>query len=306
MVLVASVSFLYFSVRVLVSDNNFANAKEESKTTQNVDNLIQYLENSVDQAPWNAIYHIALAEQYIYASTLDSNEAVAAQLLGSAKLGADQAIEIAPKSAMVVEQSAEIYRLVNNLNGPASVSEIFDTYKNAVELDPNNAYLLYSISGVYYSTAQRLGQIDDITPEVDIEVNSLLTSAGQYASNAADLRDNFWEAELIHAKALKLQNDTVQAIDILSDSVNLNPYNLTLREELGIYLIDALELDKAKEQLQIIISLESNHANAHFWLAIVYELQNDIEKAISELETVLETNPENEIVIQKLSTLREE
>lgn len=306
LVLVASVSFLYFGARVIISESNFANAKEESQSSPKVNVLNQYLENSVEQAPWNAQYHTALAEQYIYASTLDSNTAEAMKYLGSAKLEADRAIEIAPKNAVIMEQSAEIYRLIVNLNGPATVTEVFDIYKSAVELDPNNAYLLYSVARVYYSSAQSLRQVEGITPDIEEEISILLSNAGQYALDADDLRDNFWEAELIFAKVLKLQGDTTGAINVLAGSVSLNPYNLTLREELGIYLIDGGELEKAKEQLQIIISLQPNHANAHFWLSVVYESQGDIEKAISELETVLETNPENELVLQKLSYLRGE
>ncbi|MBU1074906.1 hypothetical protein KJ705_02400 [Patescibacteria group bacterium] len=304
--LVASVSFLYFSIRVLASEINYANAKEESQSSPGINALNQYLENSVEQAPWNAQYHISLAEQYIFASTLDSNAVQGAQYLEDAKSEAEQAIKVSPKNVAIIEQAAEIYRVINNLNGPASVTEVFDIYKEAIKLDPNNAYLLYSVSNVYYSSALALGESESITPEIEEEIDSLLATAEQFILDAVDLRENFWEAELVLAKVLKRKDDTAQAVNILTTSANLNPYNLTLREELGIRLIDMEELEKAKEQLQIIISLQPNHANAHFWLAVVYELQDDIPKAISELEMVLETNPENEQILQKLSGLRGE
>jgi tetratricopeptide (TPR) repeat protein len=305
LLLVGSVSFLYFGVRILASENNFARAEIEAKNSKDISTVNKYLENSVKQTPWNSQYHLTLAEQYVLTSSLDSSSVSAMQYLADAKSEVDLAIKRAPKNVSVIEQSAEIYRIINNLNGPVSVTDVFDTYKKAILLDPNNASLIYNVAKVYLASAETLGQSDSITPEIEEEINTLLLASEQYARESIGLRNDFWEAELILAKTLKLQDKTQDAVDILTESVNRNPYNLSLREEFAVDLIALNELDKAKEQLQIIISLQPDHANAHFWLAVVYEQLGDKENAITELEMVLSTNPDNEIIKEKLSKLKE-
>ncbi|MFA6525233.1 MAG: tetratricopeptide repeat protein [Patescibacteria group bacterium] len=306
LLLVGSVSFIYFGTRLLVSENNYTKAEKIANDTSKSVAVSQYLEKSVEQAPWNAQYHLSLAEQYVVASSLDENSAKSAQFLADAKSAVDYAVKKASKNTVIIERAAEIYRVINNLNGPVSVADVFDTYANAIALDPNNAYLIYNVANVYYASAQTLEQSETITPEIEEEINNLLSSAEQNARKAIDLRENYWEANLIFAKILKMQEKTQEAADILTGSISLNPYNLALREELGKDLIDLNELDKAKEQFQIIISLQPDHANAHFWLAVVYEAKGEKENAISELEKVLATNPDNEMILNKISTLKGE
>ncbi|MFA6272231.1 MAG: tetratricopeptide repeat protein [Patescibacteria group bacterium] len=306
LLMVGSVSFIYFGTRLLVSEHNFAKAETIANDTSKSGIVSQYLEKSVEQAPWNAQYRLSLAEQYVVASSLDENSTKVAQFLADAKSAVDYAVKKSPKNVIIIERSAEIYRVINNLNGPVSVADVFDTYTDAITLDSNNAYLIYNVANVYYASAQTLGQSDTITPEIEEEINNLLASAEQDARKAMDLKENYWEAKLIFAKILKMQEKTQEAVDVLTGSVSLNPYNLALREELGKDLIDLNELDQAKEQFQIIISLQPDHANAHFWLAVVYETKGEKESAISELEKVLETNPDNEMILNKISTLKGE
>jgi tetratricopeptide (TPR) repeat protein len=306
LLLVGSVSFAYFGIRLLSGEYNYAKAKSAVAEDPKSEVVRQYLEKSVKQASWNSQYHLSLAEQYIVESSLEKNSAVVSQYLADAKTAVDKAVEVSSKNVIIIEKAAEVYRLINNLNGPVSVATVFDTYANAIKIDPNNAYLIYNVAKVYYASAQSLEQSDSITAEIEKEMSNLLVSAEQNVRKAISLRENFWEADLVLAKVLKIQKKAQESVNVLTDSIVKNPYNLSLREELGTGLIEVNELDQAKDQFQIIVALQPDHANAHFWLAVIYEAKGEKENAISELEEVLETNPDNEMILEKITDLKGE
>jgi predicted TPR repeat methyltransferase len=57
-------------------------------------------------------------------------------------------------------------------------------------------------------------------------------------------------------------------------------------------------------ELQRVIELAPEYANAHWYLSVVYEQQGNIPAAIREVETVLTLNPDDVTVQARVDRLR--
>ena len=62
--------------------------------------------------------------------------------------------------------------------------------------------------------------------------------------------------------------------------------------------------DIAKQELERIIAIAPNFANAHWYLASVLEQEKDIDGAIIELQTIAKLDPTNETVQKKIEELK--
>ena len=76
--------------------------------------------------------------------------------------------------------------------------------------------------------------------------------------------------------------------------------------ELGLLYYRAGRKDDAVNQLQRAILLSPDYANAHWYLALIYEEKGDISGAIEQLNKILnvEVNKDNKVVLGKLDQLK--
>ncbi len=87
------------------------------------------------------------------------------------------------------------------------------------------------------------------------------------------------------------------------------PYNSnqpTIAFELGLLYYRDGQKDKALNQLQRAVLLSPNFANAHWYLALLYEERQDIPNAIDQMEKILsvDANKNNQTVLTKLDELK--
>jgi tetratricopeptide (TPR) repeat protein len=64
------------------------------------------------------------------------------------------------------------------------------------------------------------------------------------------------------------------------------------------------EYDLARQELERIVTLAPDYSNALWFLASAYEIQGNQQKAITSVEKVLQLNPGNEVVKDRLNRMR--
>ena len=73
--------------------------------------------------------------------------------------------------------------------------------------------------------------------------------------------------------------------------------------QLGILYYNTGKISEAKDIFTKIIKISPSNSNAHYSLGLIYEKEKNYEDALSEFETVLLTNPENEDLKGKIKEL---
>jgi Tfp pilus assembly protein PilF len=106
---------------------------------------------------------------------------------------------------------------------------------------------------------------------------------------------------------------TYQHLNRLDDAVGkmesvaaYNPLDVGVHFQLAMLYLNRAEegdLDRAQNSLEYAIELAPSYSNAHWFLASIYEQQDNISAAVREIEAVLSLNPQNEMAKARLNNL---
>jgi tetratricopeptide (TPR) repeat protein len=164
--------------------------------------------------------------------------------------------------------------------------------KIATTLQPNQV-VNWEILGIIYRQIQgvasgatdwgirsfeRAIELEPTNPVLYTELGKLYLSAGENAK----ARENF-------EKAIEIKPDYIDVEALF---------------QLGRLYFNDNMIDEAIAIFQNIIVLVPNHSNAHYSLGVAYAAKGQKDAALAEFEKVLELNPGNQDVIQKIRALR--
>ena len=82
------------------------------------------------------------------------------------------------------------------------------------------------------------------------------------------------------------------------------PNDIGVAMQLGLLYLRQGKNAAAKAELVRALTIAPNYANAHWYLATIYEQEDDIASAIAEVEKIQATDPDNALVTQRLERLR--
>lgn len=174
----------------------------------------------------------------------------------------------------------------------------------------------------FYLEAQKRSPIDPMVPTrlglIYLNRSEQARRLGQ--SGASQQKENLELAEDQFLKAIALKRDLASALynlgvvyereGRLADSIKqleqsafLDNKNPGLFFELGLLYYRNNQKDDSIASLQQAIALFPNYSNARWFVALLHEERGEIDKALEQLDKVLELNPDNQIVIQKISSL---
>jgi len=131
----------------------------------------------------------------------------------------------------------------------------------------------------------------------------MLIKANDAFRKAIELKADYAPAYYQLALSLAQENKVDEAIVELEKALQYFPSNITLKFELGALYLNSGKADLAARQFQDIVTVAPNHANARFSLALAYEILGRTKRALEEYRKVLETNPDNVILQQKVTSL---
>lgn len=307
--------------RFWMADTLYAKANRAPLT---VDGLLQAqadLTEAVSLNPWRDTYRVTLAQVLLGLANNEASQPIAEKpedqqiqvqrlqtYIAASIASARSATELASESVANWEVLGSIYR-GTVLFARDAEPWVISSFERAVTLEPSNPALFTELGKAYLISASRKRQLaeqakDDEKGKLEMEASEALTRALEQFARASALKPDYAPAQFQEVLALELQGKFAEAIDKLQRLRESLPQDIDVLYELGSLLYNTGDYDKAEEAFSTITKLVPNHSNAHFGLNLVYQKKGEIDKAIVELEKVLELNPGNEQVTKLLSDLK--
>ncbi len=292
-VIVASTTALYYVGQHVTSVYTFSSA-------------IQNLQNGSD---------VTQAEEQIARAYASSNNELYAMQLASYQLAKMNALATVPKLTAPQEQELQssirnginaaqivvaadpndsqgwallgsIYSLLAGASIEGSKDKAQEAFANARKFDPKNpSYALFE--------AQLQSRIQD------------LTAARARTMEAIALKRNYTDALFFLTQLDIFEGKTEDAIVTTQAITSFEPNNPARHYQLGVLQSAAGNLDEAIVAFTKAVALDTNYANARYFLAVGLVQKGDLNGAIAQLEVVLSLNPGNtevEALIAQLKT----
>lgn len=117
------------------------------------------------------------------------------------------------------------------------------------------------------------------------------------------IKNNFTEALLLLSQLDIQEGNTESAIEITRAMISIEPSNPTRYFQLGFLLATTNNLQESVKAFEAAVSLDSNYANARYFLALTYLDLNRNEDALTQLRLVRETNPDNDALENLISQI---
>lgn len=274
--------------RFYVAEKLYAQAMQETDSgiiETKLQNILS-LRNGYDS------YHTSMARAYLVRAGELSKEAnpnvqAVGDYLRKSVNEARVATEISPNSVAVWENLATMYE-----NTSVLVSDAGDwavkSLNSAIDLEPTNPILMWRLGNDYLSQ------------------NNFVKSA-EYFQKSIDLKKDYLGSYLGLANAYESAKDLDKAVDVYKNLLQLGATNNTeILFNAGRVLYNRNQKgDKADaEKLWLeAVRLQPNYSNALYSLALLYESENQKQKALEYYYKVKELNPGNKDIINKIKSL---
>lgn len=229
--------------------------------------------------------------------------------------------------------SARIQELLSSVEGEeltAAQQEEFRTYLTRAIENANRALALNNqnfqnwllraslygsavplgINGAYEATIATLEEaraLNPKSPEIDFRIAQAHASADEVEdarasiAQALERRPNYTDAILLRAQIELNAGNLDEAIESLYAAVYFEPQNQALLYQLGLLLLEDEAYDDARQAFEAALAIQPEFANASFFLAQAYSFLDREDEAVAILETLQETNPDNELIPEYLA-----
>ena len=173
----------------------------------------------------------------------------------------------------------------------------YDKARGAIRLNPYVDRYHSSFSQVNLAIARNLAQKQDLTEAERTTLAQLVQQSINEAKSAVALnipRAGNWEvlAQIYRAIMPIANGADAFAIQTYSQAVALDPFNPTLRVNLGGIYYGLKRYDEAVTVLELAVATKPDLANSHYNLAFAYRDNGKLEKAVQQMTLVLSLIPD--------------
>ena len=243
--------------------------------------------------------------------TLTSESAQYVQSLVAASVNAVvRATELSPNNVLNWLSRGFVYRELIPVLGEAGEFAVM-SYSQAIMLEPLNPQNWTELGKAYLAAAE---QVRPLTASPDAtsallaqtQLTQLLTSAQTAFEKAVELKPNYAPAHFQLAVTYERQGRIDDAIGKMESVAQYNQLDVGVFFQLGMLYPQrggTGDVDRAQTAFEHAVKIAPGYANAHWFLASIYEQEGDIAAAVREVEAVLELNPGNDIVESRLERL---
>lgn len=174
----------------------------------------------------------------------------------------------------------------------------YDLLRSAITTNPIVDRYHASYAQINLALARSLTTKKDLTDEEKNTVSQLIQQAvreGQATVSLNNERAGNWEvmARIYQAIIPMAKEADKFAIQAYNQTINLDPINPNLRIALGGIYYSKSDWDNAIKSFELATVAKPDFANAHYNLAEAYKQSNQIDKAISEIQIVLNLVPKD-------------
>lgn len=304
MVVSAGVAYLFVFVgKIYAADVYAGSALRQTEVSEN--SSVAKMVRAVNLNAKESKYYTSVGQQYMILannemlkSEADRNIGTLQQYLNNSIMAATQGRDLAPNDVSTVEILAQIYENAGAYV-PDSLKLAEDTYKRALELEPNNPNFTLELGKIKVSQAANVKTED--------EKKQLIGQAKDLFQKSVDEKSNFAPGYYQLSITQAALSDVDAAIDSMQKAVQLDNSNIDYFFNLAKLYQQRGTGDDNKNAESIfkqILGVNDKEINTHFSLAMLYEKMKENDKAIAEYNRVVELLPaDNKDVLDKIKTM---
>ncbi len=313
---------IFLTTQRYVAQIVFADAVELDRSGASLQSVLQRLDTAAALNSLDDTYVRALSEALLLrvdeviagidagqTPTSESTEYLQGLVAAAVNAGA-RATELSPDNALNWLVRGNVYRELIPVMAEAANFSI-ENYTRATELEPMNPSHWTELGQVYLSAAEILepftaAQDEATAAQAKAQRTVYLESAEVAFVRAIDLKSNYASAHYQLGLTFREQGRINEAIGKLESVAQYNRLDVGVAFQLGtLYLARGEEGDLARAENAFVhaINLAPSYANAYWFLATVYEVQDDLTRAVQAIEAVLSLEPENRLVAARLERL---
>ncbi len=291
----------------------FAQAVTLDQQGGRVDEVIAKLDAAATVNRWSDIYYRNLGSALLekvgtMVKDPKADPSMVKSLIGAAVNAGVRATELGPSNVVNWELRGDIYRNVSPLVSDAAQFAIA-SYQKAMELAPNNPKYLVDEARGYLALSDVLAPVvkgDDAAKATQAKAaqDDALSKADDALMSALSLKPDYALARYYLASVQEHQGKLAEAVASMELVRQNAPKDVGVGLQLAVLYLRQGKNDVAKNELQRIIAIAPNFANAHWYLASILEEEKDLDGAIAELNIILALDPTNEMVQKKLDALK--
>lgn len=239
--------------------------------------------------------------------TTEQTQEVNTQVIAAVN-AATRATEIEPNFVSNWVIRGSIYRdLMSFAQGAEDLAA--QMFLNAIRLEPNNPIHRVNLGRVYLTIADRARALKsaedkELARTATQQETSLLQTAETTFNSAVELKRDYLPAHYYLAAVFERQGRLQEAAARMAAIRNQNPADIGVAFQLSQMLIRLKNYELATSELERIVGLNPNHSNALWYLASMYEINDQLDKAVVLVEKVLEFNPDNEAAKKRLAQMK--
>ncbi len=311
-VIVASAAVGYLFITKYSANVVYAQALDLARTGGDRTNTIFLLSKAVQRWPHDVYLRDFSARLLLEAGDESAQETPDEErfqsLLAAAVDTTSKAVQRSPKDARNWDVRGLVYRELTPLTAEAA-PEAIESYQQAMQLWPANPRLSTELARVYILLADQqvpLTKSEDtaVAAEAQDLRQDYLDEAEYYLTKSIALNSNYVLARYYLSFVEERQGKIAEAVKGMELVRAAQPKDLGVAMQLTFLYLRQGKNELAKTELKRMIEIAPNFANAHWYLSVIYEQEKDLASAIAEVEAVLELNPGDTAVEQRLERLR--
>ena len=176
---------------------------------------------------------------------------------------------------------------------------------NATNLNKKSSRYRVALAQSYLNEARVIAGQADGSPDLIARLVAKAVDEARIATETSPRSVDTWET--LANMYLNARSFTLQVIPFVSDSfekaVALEPANPVLHLQLGQAKYAEGKTTEAKESFEEAIRLKGDYLDAYIQLSAYYEKENDLDRAITELERALQVGKQNDVFLFQLGRL---
>jgi len=291
----------------------FARAVTFDKQGGKIDDVIAELDAAATANRWSDVYYRNLGSALLHkvvilAQDANADPSLVKSLIGAAVNAGIKATDLGPTNVTNWELRGDIYREVSPLITDAATFAIA-SYNQAILLAPNNPKYRVEAARGYLALADLLaplvkGDDTDVAGKAKTAQDAALQQANDALMTAIALKSDYAEARYYLAFVQERQEKLAEAVTSMEIVRQAAPNDVGVGLQLALLYLRQGKNYVAQQELERIIAISPNFANAHWYLSSILEQKKDVDGALMELEIISKLDPSNETVQKKIEELR--
>lgn len=320
LIIVGFISLIFLESQRYVSAVAYNKALVSDTKDANVEDLVNKLSRVVSLDPNRDLYHrnlsvalFAMLNDKISKKGInnlsENDRAEISSLYFAAEEQVRNAITLNPGNPDNYIQLAQINQnVVGSKDNAEQIAQ--DNYRESLKFDPKNPSTYYQIGQIYLmmadlETAKSAGQQQSSNkqPQLSEKTKEYIASAQQNFQKAVEMKSNYIPAQFMVAVCLDRLGKINEAIAQLEESKKVNPQDVGIVFQLGVFYYKADKLEQARVELESAVKLAENYSNARYFLGLIYDKQGNKQKALEQFRKVSDLNPDNQDIKKIISNL---